>query len=49
VEKGLKVSLAAVVDVDTETSYALLAEETFTQKAQSHFLNPLFSPKLSSV
>jgi hypothetical protein len=31
VEKGLEVSLAAVVDVETETGYALLAEQTFAQ------------------
>ncbi|PSB48570.1 IS4 family transposase [Cyanosarcina cf. burmensis CCALA 770] len=32
VEKGLEVSLVAVVDVETETGYAVLAEQTFTQK-----------------
>lgn len=32
VEKGLEVSLVAVVDVETETSYALLAEQTFAQQ-----------------
>lgn len=31
VEKGLEVSLAAVVDVETQTGYALLAEQTFAQ------------------
>ena len=32
VEKGLEVSLVAVVDVDTKMAYAVLAEQTFTQK-----------------
>jgi hypothetical protein len=32
VEKGLEVSLVAVVDVDTETADAVLAEQTLTQK-----------------
>lgn len=32
VEKGLEVSLVAVVDVETETGYAVLAEQTLTQK-----------------
>jgi hypothetical protein len=32
VEKGLEVSLVAVVDVETETGYAVLAQQTFTQK-----------------
>lgn len=32
VSKGLEVSLVAVVDVDTETGYAVLAEQTLTQK-----------------
>jgi hypothetical protein len=32
VQKGLEVSLVAVVDVETETGYAVLAEQTFTQK-----------------
>lgn len=31
VEKGLEISLVAVVDVETETGYALLAEQTFAQ------------------
>ena len=31
VERGLEVSLVAVVDVQTETAYALLAEQTFAQ------------------
>lgn len=31
VEKGLEVSLVAVVDVETEVGYALLAEQTFDQ------------------
>lgn len=31
VEKGLEVSLVSVVDVQTETAYALLAEQTFAQ------------------
>ena len=30
-EKGLEVSLVAMVDVETEVSYALLAEQTFDQ------------------
>jgi hypothetical protein len=32
VSKGLEVSLVAVVDVETETGYAVLAQQTFTQK-----------------
>jgi hypothetical protein len=32
VSKGLEVSLVAVVDVDTETGYAVLAEQILTQK-----------------
>jgi len=32
VEKGLEVSLVAVVDVDSKTGYAVLAEQTLTQK-----------------
>ncbi|MGL5922220.1 transposase [Chroococcidiopsis sp.] len=32
VEKGLEVSLVAVVDVETETGYAMLAEQTFAQQ-----------------
>ena len=31
VEQGLEVSLVAVVDVETETGYGLLAEQTFDQ------------------
>ena len=31
VEKGLEVSLVAVVDVETEVGYGLLAEQTFDQ------------------
>ena len=31
VERGLEVSLVAVVDVETEVGYALLAEQTFDQ------------------
>lgn len=31
VERGLEVSLVAVVDVQTETAYSLLAEQTFAQ------------------
>ena len=31
VERGLEVSLVAVVDVETEMGYALLAEQTFDQ------------------
>ncbi|MBD0303530.1 MAG: hypothetical protein ICV85_15585, partial [Tolypothrix sp. T3-bin4] len=31
VERGLEVSLVAVVDVETEIGYALLAEQTFDQ------------------
>ena len=39
VEKGLEVSLVAVVDVEAETGYALLAEQIFAQDYFSELLD----------